>query len=65
MKQDIRKSYLIISSILLLIGLFSVTYGFFNYTKTGLANNFRVGRIYFNTSQNGNISLSNNLQLCS
>ena len=39
--------------------LVGVTYSFFNYTRTGLANNFRVGRIYFNTSQNGSINLSN------
>ena len=39
--------------------LFGVTYSFFNYTKTGLANNFNVGDIHFNTTQNGSINLSN------
>lgn len=49
--------------ILLFFGIISllvgVTYSFFNYTKTGLANNFSVGNVSFNTSQDGNISLSN------
>jgi hypothetical protein len=37
--------------IVLLIGLVGVSFAFFNYTKTGTANNVRTGRIYFNTSE--------------
>ena len=39
--------------------LFGTTMAFFNYTKTGSANTLAVGRIYFNTSQDGQISLTN------
>ncbi len=54
-----RKFAITFSVIGLLLILTGVTYSFFNYTKTGLANNFRVGNISFNTSQNGNINLTN------
>ena len=57
--NKVKKSSIIIGIIGLLIVLVGVTYSFFNYTKTGLANNFRVGRIYFNSSQNGTINLTN------
>ncbi len=47
----------------LIIGIISLTLGvslaFFNYTRTGGANAIRVGRIAFNTTQEGNISLTN------
>ncbi len=41
---------------LLLVG---ITYAFFNYTRTGSANNFSVGRIYFNSENEETITLSN------
>ena len=54
------KRYAIIISIVgLVLILTGVTYSFFNYTKTGLANNIRVGNVSFNTTQNGSISLTN------
>ena len=46
-----RSKYLIISFSLFLIGLLSITYGFFNYTRTGNLNNLGTGRIYFNSEQ--------------
>ena len=55
-----RKSivvFLLFSGIIFL--LVGVTYSFFNYTKTGTANNIRVGRIYFSSNQQGTISLTN------
>ena len=44
---------------ILIILASGITFAFFNYTRTGLANSIRVGRISFNTSQNGNINLVN------
>ncbi len=57
--EKYRKYAIVFSVIGLVLLLTGVTYSFFNYTKTGLANNFNVGDIYFNTSQNGNINLTN------
>ena len=53
----------LILTLLLVIGLVSITLGvsiaFFNYTRTGSNNTVATGRIYFNTTQDGNISLTN------
>ena len=53
----------ILLSILSLVGLLVVTIGatvaFFNYTKTGGRNTISVGRIYFNTTEDNTIELSN------
>ena len=57
--KKVKRNSIIIGVVGLLLILTGVTYSFFNYTKTGLANNFSVGDIYFNTSQNGNINLTN------
>lgn len=56
-----RKKYLfiIVGLAILLIGIVGVTYAFFNYTRTGAANNIRTGRIYFNTEEGDSVSLSN------
>ena len=54
-----KQMYTVIGVFLLVMLLTTVTYAFFNYTRTGVANNIRTGRIYFNTSQNGNINLTN------
>ena len=52
-----------IVTLLLVLGIVSitigVTYAFFNYTRTGLANNIGTGRIYFNMAQNGKLQLTN------
>ena len=58
--MDKTKRFAIVFSVVgLLLILTGVTYSFFNYTKTGLANNFRVGNISFNSTQDGNINLTN------
>ena len=52
-----------LSAILLVMGLVSlltgVTFAFFNYTRTGTVNNIGTGRIYFNSTQNGRLQLTN------
>ena len=57
------KNRKLIVSILMVIGLISITVGvsvaFFNYTRTGAANTISVGRISFVTRQTKTISLTN------
>ena len=55
--KQIRLS--VIGFAILLIGLVGVTYAFFNYTRTGAANNIRTGRIYFNTTSGDTLNLTN------
>ena len=52
-----RKQAVIISTIGVVMILFGVTYSFFNYTRTGVSNTIRVGRIYFNSEQTNTITL--------
>lgn len=49
----------IIAIVLLIVATVGVTYAFFNYTRTGTANTVSVGRIAFNSSQDGRINLTN------
>ena len=49
----------VIAIVLLIIATVGVTYSFFNYTRTGNANTVSVGRIAFNSSQDGRINLTN------
>ena len=49
-----RQMYLVIGVFALVMMLGTVTYAFFNYTRTGTANNIRTGRIYFNADQGNN-----------
>ena len=59
-KQKNKQMKLVIIGIaIFVIGLIGVTYAFFNYTRTGVANSIRVGRIYFNTQENDTINLTN------
>ena len=59
-KNDNKKVKLVIICVaILVISLVGITYAFFNYTRTGTANTISVGRIYFNTSQDNTISLTN------
>ena len=48
----------IIGVAILVIGLVGVTYAFFNYTRTGSANQIKTGRIYFNAEQGDTVTLS-------
>ena len=49
----------ILCFIVLLIVLLGVSLAFFNYTRTGTANNVRTGRIYFNTSEGTSLNITN------
>ena len=49
----------VIGFAILLIGLVGVSFAFFNYTRTGSANNIRTGRIYFNAEQGLALNLTN------
>ena len=66
--QKKRKKQLIISItaiVLLIVATVGVTYAFFNYTRTGSPNTIATGRIYFNSSQNGTLQLTNVFPLTS
>ena len=58
-----KQMFVVVGAFALVMLLGTVTYAFFNYTRTGTANTIRVGRIAFNTSQasgqDGAINLSN------
>lgn len=53
-----KQMYTVIGAFLLVMLLTTVTYAFFNYTRTGVANNIRTGRIYFNAEQGDTVTLS-------
>ena len=51
------------ASLFLLIALIGgFTYAFFNFTRTGESNTLKLGNITFETTQNGNINLTNAFQ---
>ena len=54
-----NKKLLLIVPVLLVIAVIGVTYAFFNYTRTGTSNTISTGSIYFNSEQEGSISVSN------
>lgn len=54
-----KQMYLAIGAFALVLMLGTVTYAFFNYTRTGSANTIRTGRIAFNTEQGTAINLTN------
>ena len=54
-----KQFILVIISFILVIVLGTLSYAFYNYTRTGTNNNIRVGRINFSSSQNNTINLSN------
>ena len=54
-----KQMFLIIGVFTLILVVTSITYAFFNYTRTGNANNLRVGQVLFSSSEAGNINLSN------
>ena len=51
--------FIIIGAFALVMLLGTVTYAFFNYTRTGAVNTIRVGRIAFVSRQTDTISLTN------
>ncbi len=54
-----KQMYLVIGAFALVLMLGTVTYAFFNYTRTGSANTIRTGRIAFNSEQGTAINLAN------
>ncbi len=54
-----KQMLLVITIFTLLLTLGSVTYAFFNYTRTGAANVIKTGRISFITRQTETINLTN------
>ena len=58
-RKDKQIKLMIIGIAVLVIGLVGVTYAFFNYTRTGAANNITTGKIYFNAEQGDEVTLSN------
>ena len=59
MIKNKKQMYLVIGAFALVLLLGTTTYAFFNYTRTGVSNNIRVGRIYFNSNQTNTINLDN------
>ena len=54
-----KKQFLtVIGVFLLVVMLGTITYAFFNYTRTGTANNIRTGKIAFNTEEGDTVTLS-------
>ena len=54
-----KQMFIVIGIFTLVLMLGTVTYAFFNYTRTGNANTIRVGRISFITRQTNTINLTN------
>ncbi len=54
-----RQMFILIGSFILIVLLGTITYAFFNYTRTGIANRIQVGRIYFDSEQGNVINLTN------
>ena len=54
-----KQMFIVIGAFLLTILLGTVTYAFFNYTRTGSSNVIKVGRIAFNSTQGNSINLTN------
>ena len=54
-----KQMFIIVGAFLVVMLLGSITYAFFNYTRTGSGNTIRVGRMAFRTNQTDTISLTN------
>ena len=54
-----KQMFTMIGAFLLVIMLGTITYAFFNYTRTGSNNTIKTGRIAFNTNQTDTINLTN------
>ena len=59
MVKSKKQMFLVIISFILVLMLGTLSYAFFNYTRTGSSNNVRVGRVNFLSSQNNTINLTN------
>ena len=54
-----KQMFIVISVFALVMLLGEITYAFFNYTRTGVQNTIRVGRIAFVSRQTETINLTN------
>ena len=54
-----KQMFTVIGAFFLVMMLTTVTYAFFNYTRTGSSNTIRTGRIAFNSEQGTAINLTN------
>ena len=54
-----KQMFIVIGAFALVMLLGTVTYAFFNYTRTGSGNNIRVGRISFESKNEETITLNN------
>ena len=60
MKKNSKKVLMMgILVAVMIVVVTGVSLAFFNYTRTGTANTLSVGRIYFNSTQDGKIELTN------
>ena len=59
MIKNKKQMFLVIGVFVIILMLTTVTYAFFNYTRTGIANRISVGRISFVTRQTETINLTN------
>ncbi len=59
MIKNKKQMLLVVGAFALVLMLGTVTYAFFNYTRTGTANVVRTGRISFTTNQTDTIGLTN------
>ena len=61
MKNKFNKRLIlsILGVFILIVAIGGITFAFFNYTRTGTANTFSVGRIRFTTNQTNTINLTN------
>ena len=54
-----KQSMIVVGAFILVLMLFTTTYAFFNYTRTGSSNTIRVGRIFFESKNEETITLNN------
>ena len=57
MLSNKKQMFMIIGIFALILTLTTVTYSFFNYTRTGAINNLGTGRIYFNSTQGNTLNI--------
>ena len=49
-----KQSMIVVGAFILVLALFTTTYAFFNYTRTGASNVIKTGSIAFNADQVNN-----------
>ncbi len=54
-----KQMFIVIGAFALIMMLGTVSYAFFNYSRTGNANNIRTGNIYFNTTEGTALNITN------